>query len=59
MLAARWSDYIRQDNRYNRPKWHYINFPHRANNELDLVAIAKLDPENILTANGDQIDKCF
>jgi hypothetical protein len=39
MLAARWSDDIRRDNRYDRPKWHYINFPYKPETEPDLVMI--------------------
>jgi S1/P1 Nuclease len=56
MLAARWSDDIRRDNRYDRPKWHYINFPYKPETEPDLVTVSQPDSENILTALAQNLD---
>lgn len=29
MLAARWSDDVRGNPKYDRPAWHYVNIPYR------------------------------
>ena len=50
MLAARWSDDIRRDNRYDHPKWHYINLPYKPDSEPEAVRINQPEEENILTA---------
>ncbi|BAU66113.1 hypothetical protein STA3757_35150 [Stanieria sp. NIES-3757] len=56
MLAARWSDDIRRDNRYDHPQWHYINLPYKPATELDSVMTSEPDPENILTAFDPNFD---
>jgi hypothetical protein len=56
MLAARWSDDIRRDNRYNHSKWHYINFPYKPSNEPDSITVSEPDSDNILTAFNQNLD---
>jgi hypothetical protein len=53
MLAARWSDDIRGNSRYDRPKWHYINFPYKPDSEPASIVPPEPDPENILAAFQD------
>jgi hypothetical protein len=56
MLAARWSDDIRRNNRYDRPKWHYINFPYSPDGEPAPITVREPDPENILTAFQENLN---
>ena len=56
MLAARWADDLRRDNRYDRPKWHYINLPYKPDTEPDSVTMNEPDSENILTALTQNLD---
>lgn len=56
MLAARWSDDIRRNNRYDRPKWHYINLPYKPDSESDSITVREPDPENILTAFSENLN---
>lgn len=46
MLAARWPDDIRDDPKYNQPKWHYIDFPYRPPGQPDSVQTAQPDDPN-------------
>jgi hypothetical protein len=50
MLAARWSDDIRQNPAFDHPTWHYINFPYKPANQPDVVQTPSPASENILTA---------
>ncbi len=56
MLATRWSDDIRGDERYDRPQWHYINFPYKPDTEPESDTIEEPDPENILTGYAQNLD---
>lgn len=56
MLATRWSDDIRGDERYDRPKWHYINFPYKPDTEPESVTTEEPDPENILAGFAENLD---
>ena len=49
MLAARWPDDVRNDEKYHRSQWHYINFPYVPPGQpaADVPAPAEA---NILTA---------
>src|ERR1044072_3491370 len=46
MLAAKWADDIRDNPTFNRPKWHYINYPLA----FDNTTVREPDPENIVSA---------
>ena len=51
MLAARWSDDIRGDANFDRPEWHYINYPYKPALQPDSVSIKNPpDAENIINA---------
>jgi S1/P1 Nuclease len=52
MLAARWSDDIRRNNRYHRSKWHYINLPYSP----DSIPFLDPDSENILAAFQENLN---
>jgi hypothetical protein len=56
MLAARWSDDIRRNKRYNRSQWHYINLGYKPDDEIDTIALKKPDSENILVAFSDNLN---
>jgi hypothetical protein len=56
MLAARWSDDIRRNKRYNRSQWHYINLGYKPDDEIDTIALKKTDSENILVAFSDNLN---
>lgn len=56
MLATRWSDEIRGDDRYDHPKWHYINFPYKPDTVTASVTTNSPDPENILTALAQNLE---
>jgi hypothetical protein len=50
MLAARWPDDIRGDPDYDRPEWHYINYPYRPAGQPEGVATVGPADVNIVTA---------
>jgi hypothetical protein len=51
MLAARWPDDVRDDPRYHRPVWHYVNIPFRPGRADQ----GEVPPgENVLTAFAQQ-----
>jgi S1/P1 Nuclease len=55
MLAAKWSDDIRDDDRYDHPNWHYINLPYKPDGEPASIQTREADPENILTAYAENL----
>jgi hypothetical protein len=50
MLAARWADDVRRNRTYDRPSWHYTNFPFKPPGQPESVQPKPPDPENILRA---------
>lgn len=51
MLAARWADDIRGDKAFDRPAWHYINYPYQPPGQPATVTPRPPDPAaNIVTA---------
>ncbi|OWY63973.1 hypothetical protein B7486_49880 [cyanobacterium TDX16] len=50
MLAARWSDDIRGNDNFDRPRWHYINFPYRPEGQPASVSVREPDRDNIVNA---------
>ncbi|URD53539.1 S1/P1 nuclease [Chroococcidiopsis sp. CCNUC1] len=50
MLAARWSDDIRGNDNFDRPRWHYINLPYRPEGQPASVSVREPDPDNIINA---------
>lgn len=47
MLVAKWADDIRDSPSFNRPKWHYINYPLVFDSR---VPTREPDPDNIVSA---------
>lgn len=62
MLAARWPDDIRKKKfngvNYDKPTWHYVNFPYRPPGQPDSVELPTPDPSatNILTAIAENLE---
>src|SRR5262245_57556567 len=50
MLAARWPDDIRGDERFDHPTWHFINLPYKPEGQPSSVQTVDPAPENILSA---------
>jgi hypothetical protein len=51
MMAARWADDIRGDDEYDRPAWHYVNFPYKpAGQPASVQTKPPNQDENILRA---------
>jgi hypothetical protein len=50
MLAGRWADDIRQNPDYDRPMWHYINYPFVPDAAKDRVPPSDPVEPNIVTA---------
>src|SRR5262245_60173197 len=50
MLAARWADDVRKNREYDRPTWHYINFPIKPDATPDSVQAKPPASANILRA---------
>lgn len=57
MLAARWPDDIRGDLDYDKPDWHYINYPYKPAGEPERVTTVGPAEVNILTAFRENLDK--
>jgi len=54
MLAARWADDIRNRNpSESHPTWHFINWPFKPEGEPESVKPLPPNPDNILTAFGE------
>jgi hypothetical protein len=49
MYMAKWADDVRGQNRYDHPKWHYVNIPYVPSELSDWSHNAPLDAENILS----------
>lgn len=60
MLAARWSDDIRGNDRYDHPLWHYVDIPFRPGDtgvEIPQVeSILTAFPKNLSTVEGSATD---
>ncbi len=57
MQAARWPDDIRARPQLSHPKWHYIDFPYKPPSQLASVSVQEPNPENILTAFQENLDR--
>ncbi|MBD2505149.1 S1/P1 nuclease [Anabaena azotica] len=56
MWAAKWPDEARDNNTFNRPTWHYINFPYQPDRSSNSIPREILDEENILFAFQKNLD---
>jgi hypothetical protein len=50
MLAARWPDDIRGDRTFDRPEWHYINYPYKPPGQPASVPAPPPETDNIVSA---------
>lgn len=48
MLAGKWSDEIRGNKDFDRPQWHYINYPYKPDGQPDTVTTVPAQPEDNL-----------
>jgi hypothetical protein len=56
MMAARWADDIRNNPDYNRPPWHYIDYPYKPPGQPDSVTTEEPPTPNIEIAYRENID---
>jgi hypothetical protein len=50
MMAARWADDIRGDDRFDRPSWHYIGLPAKPPGQPDWLTVPPPAGQNAVTA---------
>mgnify|MGYP002780497965 CR=1 FL=1 len=48
MLAGKWADEIRQNKDFDRPQWHYVNYPFKPDGQPASVTTVPPEPENNL-----------
>jgi len=56
MMAARWADDIRNNPDYNRPPWHYFDYPYKPPGQPESVATEEPPVPNIEIAYRENID---
>lgn len=54
MLATRWSDDIRSNADFDRPEWHYINFPYKPASQPASVSVRNPDLDADIIINAFQ-----
>ncbi len=56
MLAARWADDVRNDEKFDEPTWHYVNLPFKPDGQPASVQTRDPADVNILSAFGDSLE---
>lgn len=55
MKAARWPDDIRDNRKYHRDRWHYINFPYKPEGQPASLKVIEPAKESILSAFDENL----